>query len=129
MYTNHSVLHRDVSYGNILLLPAPAHGVLIDFDLAISIDHSGHSARHRTGTFDFMAADILIGNTNHTARHDLESFFYVLLWIAIRYSRYDGKMSTRRSPYEHIIFLETPTTDDQILKMCGFAHWNLMEYH
>jgi len=84
MYTNHSVLHRDVSYGNILLLPAPAHGVLIDFDLAISIDHSGHSARHRTGTFD------LIENTNHTARHDLESFFYVLLWIAIRYSRYDG---------------------------------------
>ena len=128
MYTKHSVLHRDVSYGNILLLPAPAHGMLIDFDMATFTDRSGHSARRRTGTFDFMAADILVGDTNHTVRHDLESFFYVLLWIAICFSRYDGKMSARRSPYPETIFL-LKTTDNQRITMSGFARCGMMWNH
>ena len=32
---------------------------------------------------EFMAIEVLLG-IDHTYRHDLESFFYVLLWICAR---------------------------------------------
>jgi hypothetical protein len=35
-------------------------------------------ARHRTGTMQFMAIEVLEGK-GHTYRHDLESFFYVFV--------------------------------------------------
>ncbi|KAA8895630.1 hypothetical protein FN846DRAFT_968730 [Sphaerosporella brunnea] len=83
MYTEHRVLHRDVSVNNVIILPAPDYAALIDFDLAIltTRDH-GSGATHRTGTFDFMAHEVLAGKS-HTALHDIESFFYVLLWLCI----------------------------------------------
>jgi Fungal protein kinase len=42
-----------------------------------------HGARHRTGTMEFMAIEMLKDKA-HTYRHDLESFFYIFLWIIIR---------------------------------------------
>ncbi len=39
--------------------------------------------RHMTGTMEFMAIDVLRG-VEHTYRHDLESFFYLLLWMCAR---------------------------------------------
>lgn len=39
---------------------------------------------NRTGTLEFMAIEILGQYGRHSYRHDLESFFYVLLWICIR---------------------------------------------
>jgi hypothetical protein len=45
-------------------------------------------ARHRTGTMQFMAIEVLEGN-GHTYRHDLESFFYIFLWMCIRYGYED----------------------------------------
>ena len=36
-----------------------------------------------TGTMEFMTIDVLRG-VEHIYRHDLESFFYVLLWICAR---------------------------------------------
>lgn len=58
-------------------------GMLIDLDLA-EVLGSGHSgARHQTGTMEFMAIEVFRG-IDHTYRHDLESFFYVLLWICAR---------------------------------------------
>jgi hypothetical protein len=35
---------------------------------------------------EFMAIEVLEG-TAHTYRHDLESFFYVFLWVIIRYGQ------------------------------------------
>jgi hypothetical protein len=53
--------------------------MLIDLDLAI-VDGERTGGRHMTGTMKFMAIDVLC-EVEHTYRHDLESFFYVLLWI------------------------------------------------
>jgi len=56
----HSILHRDISYGNTLLLPPHKYGMLIDFDHAIFTHRQrSSSARHHTGTFDFLAIEIL----------------------------------------------------------------------
>jgi hypothetical protein len=84
LYHTHQILHRDVSINNIVISP-PGHtsaGVLIDLDLAININRLTKSgAAHRTGTPDFMAVGLMAGEA-HRARHDIESFFFVLLWIA-----------------------------------------------
>ncbi|KAA8894915.1 hypothetical protein FN846DRAFT_971968 [Sphaerosporella brunnea] len=111
MYTQHRVLHRDVSNNNILLNPSGPGGFLIDFDLAIFTDRTRVTgASHRTGTFDFMALDVLLPppNHQHTPLHDLESFFYVLLWVCIYY----GKDGVRRDPPPNdTMFTPQATTD------------------
>jgi hypothetical protein len=61
-------------------------GMLIDLDLAKELDGGPSGARHRTGTMEFMAIEVLEGRA-HTYRHDLESFFYVFLWVIIRYGQ------------------------------------------
>jgi Fungal protein kinase len=38
---------------------------------------------------EFMAIEVLEGKA-HTYRHDLESFFYVFLWVIIRYGQEEG---------------------------------------
>lgn len=53
-------------------------GMLIDEDLAKGIGSGRSGARHQTGTLEFMAIEVL-HHISHTYRHDLESFFYVLL--------------------------------------------------
>lgn len=55
--------------------------MLIDLDLA-KVRGSGPSG-NQTGTMEFMAIEVL-RKADHTYRHDLESFFYVLLWICAR---------------------------------------------
>ena len=45
-------------------------------------------ASHRTGTMQFMAIEVLQGK-GHTYRHDLESLFYVFIWMCIRYGHED----------------------------------------
>lgn len=58
---------------------------LIDLDLAIETSRSVASgAKGRTGTRAFMAIGVLLGE-QHSFRHDLESFFWVLFWICIHY--------------------------------------------
>ncbi|KAG9231374.1 hypothetical protein BJ875DRAFT_506723 [Amylocarpus encephaloides] len=82
------ILHRDVSENNIIITELPVEdapkGRLIDLDLAKELDTMPSGARHRTGTMQFMAIEVLEGK-GHTYRHDLESFFYVFLWMCIRY--------------------------------------------
>ena len=89
-------LHRDISPQNILychnpipiLNPRPElsgnqrslRGCIIDLDFAIEVDKIG--VPEFTGTYPFIAIDIMKGTCAHRYRHDLESFFYVLVWIA-----------------------------------------------
>jgi hypothetical protein len=40
-------------------------------------------AQHQAGTMEFIAIDVL-REVEHTYRHNLESFFYALLWIRAR---------------------------------------------
>ena len=58
-------------------------GMLIDLDLAKVLGSGRSGARHQTGTMEFMAIEVLLG-IDHTYRHDLESFFYVLIWLCAR---------------------------------------------
>jgi hypothetical protein len=65
------------------------YAVLNDLDLAVNADVQRQSSKHRTGTKPFMAIDLLSGeSTVHMYRHDLESLFYVLVWITSRF--HDG---------------------------------------
>jgi hypothetical protein len=84
------ILHRDISENNIIITDAKEapKGRLIDLDLAKELDSMPSGARHRTGTMQFMAIEVLEGK-GHTYRHDLESFFYVFVWMCIRYG-YEG---------------------------------------
>lgn len=93
LYVTGNILHRDISSNNIIITePETADGfkgMLIDLDLA-KVRYSGPSgARHQTGTMQFMAVEVL-RKADHTYRHDLESFFYVLLWMCVRQSWNNG---------------------------------------
>ncbi|KAK2590651.1 hypothetical protein QQS21_011664 [Conoideocrella luteorostrata] len=89
LYTKGRILHRDISSNNIIITepsePGPGgfKGMLIDLDLAKERDGKPSGARNQTGTMQFMAIEVLRG-VDHTYRHDLESFFYVLLWMCAR---------------------------------------------
>lgn len=87
LFMDGKILHRDISENNIILTdPGKADGfkgMLIDLDLAKEEGAGRSGARHRTGTMEFMAIEVLLG-ISHTYRHDLESFFYVLIWQCAR---------------------------------------------
>lgn len=85
----HGILHRDISVNNIMITLGHRsdgfHGFLIDLDLARRMDDTTDTiTHHRTGTMEFMAIGALCAEP-HTYRHDLESFFYVFVWICIHY--------------------------------------------
>lgn len=93
LYTVGNILHRDISSNNIIITkPEVADGfkgMLIDLDLAKERDSGPSGARHQTGTMQFMAVEVL-RRVDHTYRHDLESFFYVMLWMCARQSWHNG---------------------------------------
>ena len=87
LYLEGKILHRDISSNNIIITYAKEagdfKGMLIDLDLAKERESGPSGARHQTGTMQFMAIEVLRG-MDHSYRHDLESFFYVLLWMSAR---------------------------------------------
>ena len=60
-------------------------GFLIDLDMAKVIGSDSSGAMNRTGTMEFMAINVLRHAGTHSYRDDLESFFYVLIWICVMY--------------------------------------------
>ncbi len=85
--------HRDISIDNLMMnedddddADNPSWpSFLIDLDLTVREGREGVSgARRRTGTREFMAIGVLLGE-QHSFMHDLESFFWVLFWICIHY--------------------------------------------
>lgn len=90
LYIDGGILHRDISENNIIIVKESEQGdgragMLIDLDLAKVAGSGPSGARHQTGTVEFMAIQVL-QKAPHTFRHDLESFFYVLLWVCARRS-------------------------------------------
>ncbi|KAG8705376.1 hypothetical protein FRC11_009085 [Ceratobasidium sp. 423] len=77
------ILHCDISARNMMYDPVGREPYLIDVDLGKSVDRLAlPSSNHRTGTLPFMATDLLVTDPPpHLYRHDLESFFYVLIWM------------------------------------------------
>ncbi|KAM0797036.1 hypothetical protein BDR22DRAFT_882293 [Usnea florida] len=96
LFIKGNILHRDISENNIIITdPTQAGcytGLLIDMDLAELFESGRSGARFRTGTLTFMAIGVLQGAA-HTYRTDLESFFYVLLWLCARRSWENGKIA------------------------------------
>lgn len=89
LFFDRNILHRDVSLNNIILTNQKQNsgrsGMLIDLDLAVLVGEDGKNEtseeRNMTGTLEYMAIQILEGatrketaGTDHTYRHDLESF-------------------------------------------------------
>ncbi|KAI0699933.1 hypothetical protein C8T65DRAFT_831736 [Cerioporus squamosus] len=96
--TQQGIIHRDVSGGNILILPCIGtyedgnrfiewKGILTDWELAKGLsDPRKPRQPHRTGTWQYMSVALL----NRPGKvveipDDLESLFYVLLYHAVRY--------------------------------------------
>ncbi|KZT18171.1 hypothetical protein NEOLEDRAFT_1246569 [Neolentinus lepideus HHB14362 ss-1] len=85
------VLHRDISVNNIMIsadvkAEHGAHGFLIDPELAAIMDIKTIRSELKaiTGTYQFTAmARFLIENADHQVWHDLESFFWVTLYIVL----------------------------------------------
>ncbi|KAF8347979.1 hypothetical protein F5887DRAFT_1157560 [Amanita rubescens] len=90
-YRRGRVLHRDLSINNLMCDKKSTRyiGILSDWDLASLIDELNavipSNAQHRTGTIPFMSISLLKGNPPHKYCHDLESFFYILIWAAVHF--------------------------------------------
>ncbi|KAI0323416.1 hypothetical protein GY45DRAFT_1332548, partial [Cubamyces sp. BRFM 1775] len=99
--TKADILHRDISGGNILIFPRAITnrtqtrlmrwgGLLVDWELSKPIAQKDVPSRarqpERTGTLQFMSVAML----NETSKvveipDELESFFHVILYHAVRY--------------------------------------------
>ncbi|OJT01967.1 hypothetical protein TRAPUB_7611, partial [Trametes pubescens] len=94
-YLKAGVIHRDISSGNLLMLPKKLpsgrlvyRGLLTDWELSKRVEQEGETPRHpdRTGTWQFMSVNAL--NNPHkpiSIPDELESFFHSMLWFAIRW--------------------------------------------
>ncbi len=105
-----NMLQRDVSIGNLMMNEDVDNSswpsFLIDLDLAIRSQREEPSgARSKTGTRAFMAIGVLLGE-KYSFKHDLESFFWVAMWICIRYNR-PAEKSTVVRRFGKWNFLET----------------------
>ncbi|KAF8156125.1 hypothetical protein B0H34DRAFT_618675, partial [Crassisporium funariophilum] len=85
-YVDAKVLHSE---NNLMFKRGDAgtvKGILNDWDMASYVEANNEiplsTATHRTGTIPFMACDLLADDDPppHLFRHDLESFYYILVW-------------------------------------------------
>ncbi|KAI0273341.1 hypothetical protein BC834DRAFT_203946 [Gloeopeniophorella convolvens] len=88
-YQKTSILHRDISAGNILITRS-GRGILIDWDLSkkVTTDDKGKPRRmSRTGTWQFISTGLLMDplHKSHEFSDDLVSFFWVLLYQIVRF--------------------------------------------
>ncbi|PIL32454.1 hypothetical protein GSI_05156 [Ganoderma sinense ZZ0214-1] len=100
--TEESLLHRDISSGNILIYPRVIEwkgktalqwrGMLVDWEMSKEV-HDRDGLRQawqteRTGTWQYLSVALLSrGSPRVELPDELESFFHVLLYYALRYVR------------------------------------------
>ncbi|RPD57704.1 hypothetical protein L227DRAFT_506295 [Lentinus tigrinus ALCF2SS1-6] len=96
-YESCNIIHRDVSVGNILILPMLFRkdgsivgiiwsGILTDWELAKDVRVACARQPERTGTWQFMSLRCLLHPTLPvTIPDELESFFHTLLYNAVRF--------------------------------------------
>lgn len=105
LYLKGNILHWDISENNIIIANPEETcgfaGMLIDLDLAKVLGSGRSGARHQIGTMEFMAIEVLQG-IDHTYRHDLESFFFVLIWLCARRG-WDLYENPRGRPKESVL--------------------------
>ncbi|KAH9896037.1 hypothetical protein C8Q73DRAFT_690614 [Cubamyces lactineus] len=102
--TKANIVHRDISSGNILILPTLTHtkssgqcvwkGLLADWELSKPIHDPEPLLRPRqpprTGTWQFLSVGMLTENPKTVEIPDeLESYLHVLLYFSVRYLNSD----------------------------------------
>ncbi|KAM5544830.1 hypothetical protein V8D89_001728 [Ganoderma adspersum] len=148
--TKGGILHRDISVGNILTVDDPSLqdgfcGFIHDFDYSsisrevphgdiltltaeavdnlLLADDVQELLKERTGTFLFMAADLLANSGEpiiHSTRHDLESFYWTLLWVVLRHT--DNKWGAKRQGGQ-LTYADTFKQDDATNAQSGKSGW------
>ncbi|OSD02248.1 hypothetical protein PYCCODRAFT_1411147 [Trametes coccinea BRFM310] len=111
-YTKLRLLHRDISAGNVIILPALSKtvnaegkktvtwtGMLTDWELAKFVPEPDASGKlretprqpERTGTWQFMSVAYIRNHPRQpvSVADELESFFHVLLFYAVRLLRHN----------------------------------------
>ncbi|KAI0858935.1 serine/threonine-protein kinase Sgk2 [Xylaria cubensis] len=137
LFTTGNILHRDISSNNIIITdPKKANGfkgMLIDLDMAVT-DTNRSGAQHRIGTTRFMAIEVL-RKCDHTYRHDLESFFYVLIWMCAHQSWRNGFGAKKEVEPESSLLRtwEVGTYEEIALSKSGdmtgnVSHWIFEEF-
>ncbi|KAJ6466539.1 hypothetical protein C8R47DRAFT_1223971 [Mycena vitilis] len=89
------ILHRDISFNNLLLASGEEDGVLIDFDMAKRLAEIIYTTKgdSRTGTRAYQSVKVLLLDPrlgHHDHMDDLESIFYVLVHICYGHGE-DGR--------------------------------------
>ncbi|KAF8574728.1 hypothetical protein K439DRAFT_1624113 [Ramaria rubella] len=85
LYFKAGIIHRDISLGNLLINREGREGnrgILIDFDHAMRSDVVSRNPPQLAGTLPFISRNVLLGEEPHSYFDDLESFYYVLCFIA-----------------------------------------------
>ncbi|CAL1700316.1 unnamed protein product [Somion occarium] len=85
------MFHRDISTGNVMI-SKKGRGVLNDWDHGIRLipDREPHASR--TGTWQFISMALLQEpDKSHEVRDDLESCFWVLLYVSLHYFKHNGR--------------------------------------
>jgi hypothetical protein len=130
-----NILHRDVSPQNIIIVSNgprdydTAIGTLIDLDLALDLSHPA-GEQQLVGTRGFMAIGIL-GGDDHTYRHDLESLFYVFLWMAICHDDDTWECipeASRLHTWRSADFLATFHSKRKDMQLSEFSKWTQKEF-
>ncbi|THU80557.1 hypothetical protein K435DRAFT_809789 [Dendrothele bispora CBS 962.96] len=83
------LLHGDVSAGNILVTE-DGRGLLNDWELSRQV--SKPKQRSRIGNWQFISAALsgpLSHRPSHSLKDDLESFFHVLAWTSLKYTKHE----------------------------------------
>ncbi|KAG8844154.1 hypothetical protein FRB96_003260 [Tulasnella sp. 330] len=87
------ILHRDISYGNLLIRRDPVtkelRAVLIDLGLAVRCDEQGEPPGDSDNHHHLTLLDDSMAQPLYGRRHDIESLFWVLLWICLQDSQAD----------------------------------------
>ncbi|KAF8503824.1 kinase-like domain-containing protein, partial [Russula emetica] len=93
-YKRAHILHRDISAVNILITDNGS-GMLIDWDLSKEIKGNDETPRQhsRTGTWQFISISCLRDPSTrpHQVSDDLESFFWVLLYLVVKCRNITGE--------------------------------------
>ncbi|TFY65746.1 hypothetical protein EVG20_g5346 [Dentipellis fragilis] len=109
--------HGNVSIGNVMILNG--RGSLIDWDASRNPREMNHENKARlpdpTGTWQFMSARRLLDVcVHHDAADNIESVYWVLLWLTLNYSRHQLSSRKLRNHLQQVF-------DSYALDYDGFA--------
>ncbi|KAJ2778862.1 hypothetical protein H4R18_004349 [Coemansia javaensis] len=97
------ILHRDISYNNILAVRTEGRcvrGLLVDFDCAVKVGADRIGRPERTGTPPFMSIQNLLGGpAPRSELDDWESALYVFCWFGM-YGVSEADRAKRRKEME-----------------------------